>query len=293
MLNIKPRGTAIEPKITRAAGHAVYQWTIDDAEQIAAEANMPGGYDPFGRIYLSSMNDWRQVSLWAFDLYNTPNPLPPEFAAQIDAIAKAHSDPAGRITEAVRLIEDTVRYVSISINEGSYIPRPAATVVGDGFGDCKDKSTLLVAVLKRLGVEAYPALTMIKNGAVLNDAPPAITAFDHMIVLVKYDGEDHWIDPTLSHQGGRFPDIAYPSYGYALPIMAGGSELLPVKYPAPAEPTTIGRQNYKFNAQTGVIDMVFSITYEGADADLFSRHLRQYRAGEIRPRQAELSPDHL
>ena len=268
VLNIRT-AAAVTPQVTHSGGQTIYKWTIDDADQIVTENNMPNGYDPSARVYLSSMADWRQVSQWAFNLYNKPNELPADFAARVDAIAKAHPDPAERITEAVRLIEDTIRYVSISINEGSYIPRPAAAIVKDGFGDCKDKSTLLAAVLNRLGVEAYPALTMIRDGKMLSDVQPAITAFDHMIVLVRFNGEDHWIDPTLSHQGGRFPAIAYPSYGYALPIIEHGADLLPVRFPPPAEATTVARQNYTWNADTGAIDMVFRITYSAQDADLF------------------------
>lgn len=165
------------------------------------------------------------------------------------------------------MVQDTIRYVSIAIDQGSYIPRPVDAIVHDGFGDCKDKSTLLVAILRRLGVEAYPALTDAINGYGLPDLLPSPNDFNHMIVLIRYDGKDYWIDPTMSHQGGRFPNIWHPNYGYALPITEGGENLLKIASTPADSPTIDATEHFIFDQQTAKYVFHVDAIYTENEAD--------------------------
>jgi len=266
-LSIQSTDPKIAPVVTEAGANKIYQWRIVDAEPRPSEGNLPKGFDIYNQVRLSTMDDWRTVSRWAFGLYSKPNPLPPETLAQVDAIAKANADPADRITEAVRLVEDTIRYVSIDIGPGSYVARPAATIVHDGFGDCKDKSTLLVAILRALGVEAYPALTDTDDGPGLPGRLATTRAFNHMIAMIRYQGGTYWIDPTLSHQGGRFPHIWYPDHGYALPIVEGGSDLLPVVYPKGTGNTLSATEHFVLNPATKTYTLNTDTVYREDEAD--------------------------
>ena len=49
---------------------------------------------------------------------------------------------------ALRMIQDNIRYASISTGPGSYRPHPSDLVLERNFGDCKDKSLLLVNLLR-------------------------------------------------------------------------------------------------------------------------------------------------
>ena len=51
-----------------------------------------------------------------------------------------------------------VRYVSISLGVGRYQPHSASDVLQNGYGDCKDKHTLLSAMLRAEGIQSYPVL---------------------------------------------------------------------------------------------------------------------------------------
>jgi transglutaminase-like putative cysteine protease len=253
--------------ITQEAHRKIHEWRLIDPDPVPGEKNVPNGLEVYNRLELSTFQSWRDVSRWVFRFYDKPNPFPDWFAGKVDAIKAKNPDPADRITQAMRLVEDTIRYVSIAINPGGYIPRPAATIVTDGFGDCKDKSTLLVAILRSLGVEAYPALTLSDDGWALATRLPHPSQFDHMIVLVRYQGRDYWIDPTHSHQGGRFPKIWYPDYGYALPIMEAGSDLLPVVYPKGPEATVTATEHFAFDPNKANYTLSVDTIYREDEAD--------------------------
>jgi Flp pilus assembly protein TadD len=110
---------------------------------------------------------------------------------------------------AVRLlaaVERDIRYAGVEFGEGSIVPRTPAETLKNKYGDCKDKATLLVAMLRRAGVMAHVAL--VRSGAGYDVEPdlPGLGYFDHVIVVV--DGsEPLWIDPTDEFaRVGELPD---------------------------------------------------------------------------------------
>ena len=92
-------------------------------------------------------------------------------------------------------IQKNVRYAGVEIGESSIIPRTPSEVLAHKYGDCKDKATLLVAMLRQAGIPANVAL--LRAGADLDVGAdlPGMGQFNHAIVLV--DGPNPlWIDPT-------------------------------------------------------------------------------------------------
>jgi transglutaminase-like putative cysteine protease len=267
-LTIRGRNTKIVPSKTREGDDISYEWTNIDAALIPGEDGTPDWYPTWGTVELSSMTSWAQVVNWALPLYAVQGDLPPELAARVDAIAKKYPKPEDRITQAMRIVEDELRYVSIDIGTQSFTPRPPAEVFRSGYGDCKDKSELLVAMLRRLGVEAYVALTDTKNGPALPQMAPAANIYDHAIVEVRLRGRNYWIDPTSAHAGGRFPDIAPVDYGYGLPIVPGQTHLDRMTPIFPSAPTyrTVERYILSGDAQPS-LGLTVATTYTGDQAD--------------------------
>ncbi|WP_428969651.1 DUF3857 domain-containing protein [Sphingomonas sp. Xoc002] len=211
---------------TRAIdGGTEWEWSAEDPAPAKGEANVPDGAFQWGRVDVSTMARWADVAAWANGLYQGDETLPADFTARLDAIAKASPAAADRLTAASRYVQDNIRYVGEELGEGSYVPRRPSTVLARGYGDCKDKSLLLALALRRLGIDAVPALVSTSAGERLPDRLPAPTQFDHVIVRAVVDGRVMWIDPTGTHRGGRGAAIVASDLGYALPIRAGQAAL--------------------------------------------------------------------
>ena len=116
------------------------------------------------------MDSWSNVVDWALPLYETDAELPADFSAKLDRIARQYSDPRDRAVHALRLVQDDVRYFGIEIGMGSHVPRPPELTLQRGYGDCKDKSVLLVSALDYLNVKAVPALASFSKGDVFAPA---------------------------------------------------------------------------------------------------------------------------
>jgi len=82
-------------------------------------------------------------------------------------------------------VRDRVRYVSKEIGIGGYQPRPAAEILTDLNGDCKDKGTLLRSLLAAEGLESYPIIVNATHKATVSDEIPTLDAFNHYVLGVR------------------------------------------------------------------------------------------------------------
>src|SRR5262249_50826837 len=93
-------------------------------------------------------------------------------------------------------VAKNVRYVSLSFGVGRLQPHAAAEVMQNSYGDCKDKHTLLQALLRAQGIQSYPVL--INSGRKIDTDVPSPAQFDHEITAVKLGKGDEltWLDTT-------------------------------------------------------------------------------------------------
>lgn len=125
--------------------------------------------------------------------------------------------------EAQKTIEDKLDFITSELNQkiqymgdwrsikGKFIPRDLAKIAETKVGDCKDFTISTIAILRKLGINAYPALVFRGEGVILADELPRISNFNHVMVKAQTsDQKMHWIDPTnlVSMAGSIFPDIA-------------------------------------------------------------------------------------
>lgn len=261
-------GVDAEPQVTSADGLSVYEWIFEDLEPIAGEAEQPG-WNIQGGVLLTTTRDWSEVSRLLAPHYLVQQELPPDFRAKIDDIARTVPGRFDRITEVLRLVQDSIRYVGNEIGPGAYIPRPLATTLRNGFGDCKDKTVLLIAALRHLGIDAVPALVHLSKGHGIGDRLPSLSAFNHVIAQVREGTETYWLDPTLSHQGGRFPDLVPPDYGFALPISESGAELIAFPEAPQEEPGVHVKEAFVFPSDGEHVRLGVETIYTGRAADSF------------------------
>jgi len=131
------------------------------------------------------------------------------------------------IGKVVERLHREVRYTGVEFGAARLIPEFPAETLRRKFGDCKDKSTLLVAALRAAGIDAYLALLAAGEEQDITPDLPGLGMFDHAIVYVPGIGEneDLWIDTTAEYaRVGFLP--APDTNRHALVIRAGEKALL-------------------------------------------------------------------
>lgn len=268
--------------LRRAGQRDLREWVSVDAEPVVDDEGTPKWHRPWRRVSVSTLPDWKAVVDLTRPLYAAADDFPASLEDEASRIEREGGPPEAKALKALRLIQDSIRYTSVSIGTGSYRPRSPQAVVRSRWGDCKDKAQLLVTLLRRLGIEAWPALTDSDEGAALRREAPSPNAFDHVIVQIRTGGKTFWVDPTMSQQGGTLATQAALPYRWALPIRTGQRALEPIPVSPLQTPDMDVVESYRFGADGIRLGVV--TTYTAGEAD---RARAYYSGSSLAERESE------
>lgn len=258
----------IEPQVSRSDGHEVFQWDLENVEAVITDQDVPPGYERVPWVQFSSWPDWASVAQWAVDLYPTEAEAPAEIREKAAEILAAGGSAAEKATKALQYVQDRFRYVSIPVGPHSYQPYPVTEILGRRYGDCKDKSLLLVLLLRELGIDSDPVLVDADGGELINKRLPTQAVFDHVVVGARIDGERVWMDPTDSHEGGVLPNRYFDNFGFGLVISPETTGLVADVGPqASDEAAASATEVFTFSAYEDPVELTVRTEFQGRDAD--------------------------
>ncbi len=114
-------------------------------------------------------------------------------------------DPDSIISGVFDLIQKRVRYHANEEGLFGWIARPASEIFSQGYGDCKEKSVLMVLMLKQKGIKAGLAIVHTeKHTFQMSMAYPTLGQANHMIVYVMDQSRKiHFYDPTAYYSSAK------------------------------------------------------------------------------------------
>jgi tetratricopeptide (TPR) repeat protein len=189
------------------------------------------------------------------------------------------------IARILAAIQKNVRYAGVEVGEGSIVPRTPREVLSHKYGDCKDKASLLVAMLRVAKIKAHVAL--LRSGHDLDAQPdlPGLGEFNHAIVIV--DGDPAlWIDPTDEY--ARAGELPAPDQGRnALVASEATSSLLQTPMSESAANRYIETRTFtlveegksavvEVSEGTGVEDSMLRRGYSTADRKRYREFIERY-----------------
>lgn len=132
----------------------------------------------------SSFSDWGATARWGAALFGLGTRASPEpqLEREFERLRAAGGDPVEEVGKLTRRL----RYFGIEIGWGGYRPRAPETTLSRAFGDCKDKSQLMVYLLRRLGVEAVPVLAISATDRYVDEGLPGPRQFNHCVVGIPW-----------------------------------------------------------------------------------------------------------
>lgn len=190
-----------------------YNWTANDIPNYIPETNAPSSryYIPHLIITISSYkkkNDYIPLFRELKDLYNwnyskiesvnidTSN----EIKTISDSIVKGATNDLEKVKRIYRWVQKNIRYVAIEDGENGYVPRQASLVLHRRYGDCKDKSSLLKALMDSQKIKASFAWVGTRSLPYKYTEFPSVIVDNHMIAIY-WDSNNKPIvlDGTTSH----------------------------------------------------------------------------------------------
>jgi len=190
----------IEPTISGTS----YSWELRDLPPIPMEPGSPevtslaprlavSYYPPADSrpVPLQTYANWVEVSRWLSALHDTqwaPDAAITEKVKQMTSGAKTELEKIHLIGHYVQ----NIRYISIDIGVsrgGGMRPHTAAEVFAKSYGDCKDKANLMRAMLKVIGVTAYPVIIYSGDPTYVREEWASPHQFNHCIIAIKVNDE--------------------------------------------------------------------------------------------------------
>jgi hypothetical protein len=190
----------VQPKVEGAT----YTWELRDLAWISDDEEHCPRYSSriprLGITYfpastakpeLVPLKDWHSVSAWHTPYVDPPAEVTPSIREKSNELTSQAKTEVDKIRAAAAFVQQT-NYVSVDLNlehGGGYIPRPASQVLAKNYGDCKDKATLLRALLKAAGIDSYLVVIYSGDHRFVRPEWPSPMQFNHAIIAIKVSAE--------------------------------------------------------------------------------------------------------
>lgn len=183
-----------EPEIRTEGGRKILVWKQSNPEIKESPARAPWAGEPAPSIQITTFQSWKELGEWYRGIQEPQTK--PGSAVQKKAKELTHGlkSDEERLQALYAFVATKIHYVGLSFGIGRFRPHSAEEVLANGYGDCKDKHTLLAGLLKAVGLEAWPAL--IRATGDIDPDAPIPSQFDHLITVVPMGNEWIWLDTT-------------------------------------------------------------------------------------------------
>lgn len=245
------------PQLEPTIQNGSYIWELSDLPRIESESNEPPYRALAGHMTVTFFSErakeqtystWNDIGVWYSHLTSDSRQATPALQQKVLELAPANLPPLERIRALARFAQHDIRYAAIEMGIGGLKPHPAGEILTHRYGDCKDKATILGAMLAQIGVKSYYMPVHDERGIYTKNSPPDL-GFNHVIIAIQLpDGSftkplpAMYEHPKLGHllifdptqdlvPFGQLP--YYEQDSYALLVTDNGGELLHLPVSSP------------------------------------------------------------
>jgi hypothetical protein len=174
--------------------HQRWRWEMKDTPAVDLNHVMlrPAAFSLEGRmtvhyggpgILAPTEGSWQSIGQWYQAISKDRLVATPEIAAKAKELVNGKTDFYDKTEALGEFVQKQVRYFAIEMGIGGYQPHFAGDIFHNRYGDCKDKATLLTAMLSTVGVHGALVMVDHRRGVVDPDAPSLVG--DHMIAAIE------------------------------------------------------------------------------------------------------------
>jgi transglutaminase-like putative cysteine protease len=168
-----------EVKATRPGTRELH-WTYGGATATLAEPGSVSIEDLSPGITVSTLKDYPALAAAYMIGAEPAAKVTPAVQKLADEITAGVTDKRAQAEAIYRWVSVNIRYVALLMGAGGYVPHTADEIISVKYGDCKDKTTLMMALLGAKGIRSAPVLVNAVNRYTL-PATPVLSAFNHAI----------------------------------------------------------------------------------------------------------------
>lgn len=159
--------SVVSLKISHNSDYTIYNWSATNDKIYDSDAEAPSedyftphlvvqiaGYNAGGKYHrvLGSLDD---LYAWSYNNVCNLNKNNQGVIKRLtDSITAGKKTDWDKVASIFRWVQKNIKYIAIEDGNNGYVPREATVVLQHRYGDCKDKTSLLTAMIKSQGLKA-------------------------------------------------------------------------------------------------------------------------------------------
>ena len=177
----------------------VHRFLAKDLKPIQAEPSMPPLSEVLPFVHVSTYENWKDLGRWYWGLVKDQFDLDDQTRNTLRGIVAGKKTNEEKVAAIYDWVTRNTRYVALEFGIYGYKPRRCVQTLSRGWGDCKDKATALVTLLKEVGIPATLVVLRTQMRGDFRSALPSFAPFDHAIAYVP--SLNLFLDGTAEHTG--------------------------------------------------------------------------------------------
>jgi transglutaminase-like putative cysteine protease len=172
----------------------IVRWTIPRQSYAADEAGSVAAIDWAPMLVFSTYENWDGIGRRVFQLADPKSQRSEEIDKLAEDITRGITDRRQQAAAIYDWVAKNIRYFLVILGQGGFEPHDTASILANRYGDCKDHTTLMRALLRAKGIESE--FVLINQQRVYKTYEVPVLGFDHMIIYLPEF--DLYADPTVA-----------------------------------------------------------------------------------------------
>lgn len=231
-IRLSVKGADPEYHREERGGLITHRWQVRDVPAFKGEFDMPPSGDLIPDVSISPKKivwgdhhldaaSWDGIARFYWELARDRMKPSPSVVQAVERLTSGLHDPAEKMRALLEFAQKDVNYVNISLDIGGWQPHSSDEILRHQYGDCKDKTTLAVAMLEAIGRVGFPAFIRTRDIRPLDRDDPML-AFNHAILAIPGVDGYTFFDPTDPLT--PFGDLSWRDQGVPVLVVKGDGE---------------------------------------------------------------------
>lgn len=177
------------------------RFVVENVPPVRAEPSMPGVTEMVPYLHVSTYQSWQDVGRWYWGLIQDQLYADDHLKRVVAELKQGAKNEQELVARIYGWVVKNTRYVALEFGIHGFLPYRVPEVVRRGFGDCKDKASLIYTMLREAGIDARIVLVRTRQNGTIESEPASLAVFDHAIAYVP--SLDLYLDGTAEHSGTR------------------------------------------------------------------------------------------
>ena len=194
----------IYPEKKNVDDKVIMKWEVVDLMPIVFEYGSLMLSDVAPRVDFTTYPNWRVCGNEFYEIFWKDEILIPLSTCENNILKNLNLDSLSEIDKIRKIyyfVQNDVKYIGQEFGLNNYQPYETSLTCEKGYGDCKDKTAILIKLLKSVGVRSKPVLmATLYSKYQMDKSFPCFSFLDHAITMVETSNSDTlWLDATFKY----------------------------------------------------------------------------------------------